>query len=819
MKKSILISISTIVLCFILIVGASFAAFTSSSNFNGNNVGVSSVEIDSVLYFEGAEVDNISIDNMSPGTSRKYRLVVNNTSTTTIAYRTVFNVEGNEDVFSALNITVGSSKVEFNGYRGTSSWVRDIGINSFYNEQYIEISLNQSIEDSAQGKEISFDFSVEAIYDNFCVVSSQDDLDQLVNNEYAILSDDFDSTTSLSINKNLYLDLNGKLVNDLEISGDNIDFVELVNGTVTDLVVDAINATVYANVDVVNSVYLNVSGNSFYLKNSSTNDITVNVLNGKVYLDTTSLVDVVVVEGTKENTVSLVTTKDTTITSLVVTESANQVIEVSNKGEINGVTLEGENQDIKFEDSSVLCANEELNYVTNSGEGVYYSTLDGVSYKNDAISFDDFLNNPSGVFYFDADTYYFDKTLLLEYDVTIIGLGSVVFEKENSSSYDSNSLVLAYAKTVIENISFVDHASSNNASSCITSYDELTISKCEFHDFAKNSITLRSGSADIFNNDFYYSTKTGAAGNGIQVGGGATATIEYNNFDAFVSGSDVWSATSVLIYDGGYAYIENNTFKNCYYSIILTHMYSDEVSSFDEFNNTFENVTYPVTIQDDGVFVVSELGTSSSYSYTDEETGFLYVYYGTSYDNIQDAINDANDYTVIYVKSGEYNVETTINNIDSNLHINKPLSLIAVGEVNLVTTLPGNSDVISQQTVYISASDVLFDGFTVNVTTNLPNKALEIVSGNNITIQNCIIDGSYIYLGGETIGDYYILNNKVINSEDGIAITNGAGNAGDGLSVISGNEFSGSLLLTGTRTNNWDLNELETYPTIKDNSF
>lgn len=813
MKKSIFLSLGTIVLCLTLIIGVSFAAFTSSGGFSGNTVTTSKVDITPSLYEGESNVKKLSVDNLNPGETKEYTLKIDNDSTTQIAYRTIFLIDGYKTLVDAITISVGGDEIDFNASRGTSSWVREITGDV---STEIAITLDESISKDVYGEVVTFDFTVEAIYDNFVGVSNQDDLNVLVEDEFAVLTTDL---TELTISKNVYLDLNGFKIDKLNVIGDDITFVELTNGVVGELDVDAINATIYSNIDVLTKIDLNVSGNSFYLKSDVVNtNLVVNIKNGKVVLDVLTPVEVNVVESTEESSVVLVTSEKTVVTKLEVEENANQKIEVENNGEIAEVVLNSDNQDIVMSNVE-LKENTNFSYVTVDGEGFYYSTVDGVSYKNEAITFEDFLNVPSGVFYFAEGTYELTQTLLLEKDVEIHGLGDVVFKKASSTAYSNNTLVESYAKLVLDNVSFYDHIDSNIASTCITSYGVLSVQYCTFEDFAKNSIAVKDGEADIFSNSFYYLTKTGSAGNGIVVQGGAVATITYNTFDSFEQGSDVWAATSVLVYDGGYAAIYNNSFNNCKYAIVLTYMYSDEVGSFVEDKNTFNAVTYNVSIQDDGAYIVTEEATSSSYAYMDEETGYRYVFFGAKYSNIQSAINAAEEGAYIYVKEGTYNVESTYNSEATNLYIDKSINLIAVGEVNLVTTLTGNSNVVSQSTVYINASDVLFDGFTVNITTLNPNKALEIAGGNNITIQNCVIDGGCIYIGGSLVGDYYIQNNSIINSADGIILTNGAGNFGEGLSVITNNDISGALLLTGTRPNGWNLYELEKLPLIEKNSF
>lgn len=108
------------------------------------------------------------------------------------------------------------------------------------------------------------------------------------------------------------------------------------------------------------------------------------------------------------------------------------------------------------------------------------------------------------------------------------------------------------------------------------------------------------------------------------------------------------------------------------------------------------------------------------------------------------------------------------------------------------------------------------------------NKTLEIMSGNNIVVENCHIKGN-IYIGGTGVGKYSILNNIVdVYLENGevkdvgsLCIANGAGNAilNNERSLVSGNIFNGSLILNGTRCNGWDLNELKNLPLIENNTF
>ncbi len=188
---------------------------------------------------------------------------------------------------------------------------------------------------------------------------------------------------------------------------------------------------------------------------------------------------------------------------------------------------------------------------------------------------------------------------------------------------------------------------------------------------------------------------------------------------------------------------------------------------------------------------------------------------------LKDIVAAAPAGATVYVGAGVYDVYSN----GANLVLDKPINLIGAGTL---TSSKGNGNGDEQATVVIKSSDVTLDGLTINMCQDPANanKVVEIASGSNVVVRNCVLnaleDFIGVYVGGPEVGAYRIENNIITGKNTvGVIISNGAGNAmAEGeKAIVSGNDCEGALYLTGTRNTAWDLNELTKLPEITGNTF
>lgn len=134
-KRNILLSsICSIMLCLSIVVGATFALFTSESKVN---VAVTSgkVEVNAYATNErlsstlGAnlpetsiriEDNEVIIDKIVPGDVFNFDIIVENKSNVTVKYQTIISLVEGLELFNGLEVTIGDAK--FNGMTATSAW-------------------------------------------------------------------------------------------------------------------------------------------------------------------------------------------------------------------------------------------------------------------------------------------------------------------------------------------------------------------------------------------------------------------------------------------------------------------------------------------------------------------------------------------------------------------------------------------------------------------------------------------------------------------------------------------------------------------------
>lgn len=830
MKKRLYLSICTLVVSLVIVVVGSYALFTSSNMFDNNFIKTANVDISTEIFHGEEKVDKIEISNIDRTDTYSYELVTKNNSDIAIAYRIVCEVTTASSLLESLVITIDGNNIDINNEykRYATDWYENIKGDFTTN---LDIHLLQSF--SGVSEEIYFDISIEAVSNNFVVVDNQAQLDKVLNAEYVVLSNNY--TGDVNINKDLYLDLNGLEIENINISSDEIKLVELVNGSSNTLNINAVNASIYSHITVNNEINANVSKKSLYYlgDNEEDSNLEINIEGGKIYLDTKALATINV--SPSSNDVVLEWSDKTTISKVVVQEDTNQQITIDKLDEV--VNLEVKNPDANLETEVILEENTDVAFVSSQTDAECFIVIDGKTYKNKSVTLNDALNSDVDTIYFNNDTILLSETLVINKNLKFIGLGEVILEKEFSSVYTNNSLVdiKGSYEVSFDNITLKDHSESNIGSSAISTTINtevnLTVTNCTIEGFAKNGITVRGGLLTVVNTIFNYGGKEGSAGNAIQVDYNTFATIEGNTFNGFINYSSLWSTTGILLLRGGYATIDNNTFNNNYSSIVVTTMWdtaSSNNSTYTESNNTFNNCDYDFELQQNVDYIVSK---DESKSYVENVNGVKVVSYAkATTDVINEAVTSSSEGATIYVLDGIYDVAVYQNDkMVSNLLINKSVYLYAKGEVELITNLPANAANSYQQTVFIKSSDVVLDNFIIHETSHLKddgsssaNKTIEIMSGNNITITNCTLHTTVaggFYIGGEDVGSYNISNNTVLGGDLGISITNGAGNASVEKSYVNNNNFSGAIFITGVRFNAWNLLDITNLPEINNNTF
>lgn len=241
MKRRLYLSVSTMLLAIVLLLGVSFALLSDEVEYSDNFIKVGNVDVESSLTYEGEVVDNIVIGSLVSGQSVTYDVKNTIESDTKVAYRYVIEFEQQYHVLKGLEISVDNKKFNYdcNYPRATTKWTHDVD-DDFNNT--IKFYLKRTYSSNA-AETCKFTLKLEAIQDDFIEVSNQGELDAVEDGDYVILADDFKGE-NITISKNIYIDLNEKEFDSIAIRG-GVE-VELENGEYERLHIDPI-ATVYYN--------------------------------------------------------------------------------------------------------------------------------------------------------------------------------------------------------------------------------------------------------------------------------------------------------------------------------------------------------------------------------------------------------------------------------------------------------------------------------------------------------------------------------------------------------------------------------------------
>jgi len=187
MKKGKLLAslICSVVLSLSLIVGATFALFTSSSKVDitvsSGDVSISasvdetSINVDATYEGSASAIDSdgdgiknaIQIQNLIPGDSVSFKLNVKNVGTITAKYRAIIACESDDGLFEALVVTIGNvENKNFDKY--VTNWKAIEADDSVKHEVDIKIALPMTSADQNQykNKSCTIAYGVEAVQGN-----------------------------------------------------------------------------------------------------------------------------------------------------------------------------------------------------------------------------------------------------------------------------------------------------------------------------------------------------------------------------------------------------------------------------------------------------------------------------------------------------------------------------------------------------------------------------------------------------------------------------------------------------------------------------
>ncbi len=187
-KKNIIISsFVTIALCLNLLIGSTFALFTSESKVNiavtsGKVSVVANVDETSVqtkkLYdtdytqgtnntYEGVVTfnqDGLTLEKFVPGDGIKFNIIVKNESNVTVKYRTIISCENDNGLFAGLLVNI-ADKQSYNGKEHASKWeLMSVGAQDIIVP--VTIELPESAGNTYQEKTCTISYKVEAVQGN-----------------------------------------------------------------------------------------------------------------------------------------------------------------------------------------------------------------------------------------------------------------------------------------------------------------------------------------------------------------------------------------------------------------------------------------------------------------------------------------------------------------------------------------------------------------------------------------------------------------------------------------------------------------------------
>lgn len=246
MKKKVLISsVLTIALCLSLIVGSTFALFTSTSTVN---VAVTSGKVNVVASIRNLALgstlekgnlpqtsvsnkDNtITLDKIVPGDYVDFDIVITNNSDVSIQYRTIIKMVTDNGLWDGLVVTIGDAI-----YSGTNSKVAPwaaLEPNSDDIIVHVNIALPEKAGNEYQEKSCTLAYTVEAIQGNAEIVDVADAealKNAVTSGKDASLTADIALESNLTLKDGVTIYGNGHTISGASVwSGDNCTFENIV---------------------------------------------------------------------------------------------------------------------------------------------------------------------------------------------------------------------------------------------------------------------------------------------------------------------------------------------------------------------------------------------------------------------------------------------------------------------------------------------------------------------------------------------------------------------------------------------------------------
>lgn len=227
MKRNVLVSaLLAIALCLSVMVGATFALFTSESKVN---VAVSSGKVSVVATASDLELGTtlgsndpytqatlngnvITLSNIVPGDYVTFNINVHNESTVSVKYRTVIQCEADDGLFEGLVVTFNDAA--FNGESSVSDWM-SLAPNAADQQVSVKIALPESAGNAFQNKSCSISYTVEAVQGNAPANTEE--------NVYIYTAYDFEQLMNKTQNVNsAYLGKTIYLMNDIDFGGKTV---------------------------------------------------------------------------------------------------------------------------------------------------------------------------------------------------------------------------------------------------------------------------------------------------------------------------------------------------------------------------------------------------------------------------------------------------------------------------------------------------------------------------------------------------------------------------------------------------------------------
>ncbi len=668
MKRNIFI-FSIMSLLFVGLLVSVYAAFTSNSTIKNNDIVVGKVDINATI--NGETDGKVEIDNLKPGTSQTFTISIENNSDYDIQYRTLiisenFATDDDHKLLDILTFEISEVDVNFKAGYGVTDWYKHEYSETDNNFTYdLTISMNKSVSNEYQ--ELSFDFmiQIEAREGDDLSITTESELDDFVSGEYVKLGAGF---TSLTINKDLYLNLDGKYIEELTIEGFNINKVEIVNGSIGKLNINASKAEVfvYAPTGTVSAEFV---GLLCYFADTTqsvktTNYKTLTIDSGLLIVDTNDIVDITLDGGSSLNVAN-----GTTVNEITVVDSTEQV-SIVNNGVISNIVKNGLESNLTIEGNGVsqMATDNTTAYVSLTDEEYYFTENEEFKKATRVSDLTEALTDYSTV-YINQGSYTTTVTYL--HDVKVIGINDVTIEASNITINDvveissvifnvTGDILFKVEGTLVLNDVYIK----SNYSNVISSLGDLTLKNC------------------------YFETTT----------------------------------ETTVIYTSGTLEIDNVTFSNFYIAILedLTSSITTKIT-----NPIFSgNYSYKYGFISDEKAVVS-----NDESFLEQEVNEDVYFYKTTYTSLDKAIAENKE---VYILDGSYKIKeshtitdeltlyggnstTIINKVTEEVVFNVETSELNIS--NITFTNSGDSKILFKTTDEITLTNVAMSGFDINIAT------------------------------------------------------------------------------------------------------